>query len=215
MKVLSYGGGVGSTVLLLLKKEEIEEAIFVNHGGDYPYTYEYVKYISENVFPITVIKPNVEGFNNLYDYLMAKCIIPSIKFRWRTYKFKILPVKKYIKKKYRKATMLIGYTYDERERIKEQKNKDITFEYPLVDEKITRRQAIEIIQRYGLKVPQKSACWFCPFMKKSEIFALKKRYPDLFEKLKKLHSNCMRKDLSWNFDFVEKQRTLAEMLSEK
>jgi len=213
-KILSYGGGIGSTALLLYKKDEIDEAVFVNHGGDYPHTYEYVKYISQKVFPITIIKPAVEGFDNLYDYLMAKRIIPSIRYRWCTYKFKILPIKRYIAERYQEATVLIGYTYDERHRVRDYKIKGISFEYPFIEDRITREQAIEIIRENGVKLPKKSACFFCPFVKKHELFRLKYEYPHLYHKLKKLHENCMRQDLTIDFEQYDKQKTLLEVDAE-
>ena len=41
---LSFGGGVNSVALMLwLIEHDIEfEAVFADHGGDYPETYEYV-----------------------------------------------------------------------------------------------------------------------------------------------------------------------------
>jgi len=45
-KYLSHGMGVNSTALMLLLEDEgIEfESVFIDHGGDYPETYEYVNY---------------------------------------------------------------------------------------------------------------------------------------------------------------------------
>ena len=48
-KYLSHGMGVNSRALMLLLEDEgIEfENVFVNHGGDYPETYEYVIYLKD------------------------------------------------------------------------------------------------------------------------------------------------------------------------
>jgi len=196
--ILSYGGGVGSTALLLLMKDKIDEAVFVNHGGDYPETYQFVEFISKKIFPITIIKSNIEGFSNLYEYMWHKRIIPSYRYRWCTDKFKIRPITKYIKQKYGKAIVLIGYTFDERKRIKPLRN-GLIYKYPLVEMKITREKAKEIIKENGLPIPKKSACWFCPFAKKSEIKELKEKYPKLFKKLVELHRRCQRKDIALKF----------------
>jgi len=42
---LSHGMGVNSTALMLLLEDQgVEfESIFVNHGGDFPETYEYLE----------------------------------------------------------------------------------------------------------------------------------------------------------------------------
>ncbi|HPI98137.1 MAG TPA: phosphoadenosine phosphosulfate reductase family protein, partial [Synergistales bacterium] len=74
---LSYGGGVGSTALLLwmMDKGWNFEAVFVNHGGDWPETYEYVEMINRDVKPITEVIPDYYG-NTIYEHAMRYRIIP-------------------------------------------------------------------------------------------------------------------------------------------
>ena len=63
---LSYGAGVGSEALRLwlLENNWPHEAVYVDHGCDWPETQEFIKTIPN----LTVIKPNVGGFDNLYEY---------------------------------------------------------------------------------------------------------------------------------------------------
>ena len=73
MIYLSYGGGVGSTALLLTKLSQIEsgkiEPVFINHGADWPETYEYIKYIQDTLkIKITQIKANIERKGDLFQY---------------------------------------------------------------------------------------------------------------------------------------------------
>lgn len=58
---LSHGMGVNSTalMLLLLDKGQKFESFFIDHGGDYPETYEYLGYLLGQGYDITVLKPNV------------------------------------------------------------------------------------------------------------------------------------------------------------
>ena len=95
---LSHGMGVNSTALMLLLEEwGIEfESVFVDHGGDYPETYEYLDYLQNQGYEITVIKPEVEGCNTILEYCRKYRIIPSFHFRWCTDKFKLRPLKQYI-----------------------------------------------------------------------------------------------------------------------
>ena len=92
---LSHGMGVNSTALMLLLEEwGIEfESVFVDHGGDYPETYEYLDYLQNQGYEITVIKPEVEGCNTILEYCRKYRIIPSFHFRWCTDKFKLRPLK--------------------------------------------------------------------------------------------------------------------------
>ena len=191
---LSYGGGINSSALMVLKENEIEEAVFVDHGGDYPDTYLYVEYMIKQGFPITVIKPEVEGFNSLYDFCMAKHLIPSRLLRWCTDKFKITPITKYVDTP---CNMMIGFCLDETKRVKSEFRfkREIMASYPLIKEGITRRGCIKLLQDAGLDVPRKSCCFFCPFQKRLEARELYLNYPDLYAKCEAMEANCMRHDL--------------------
>lgn len=51
---------------------------------------------------------------------------------------------------------------------------------PLVEWGWAREECVEAIERARLTVPGKSACWFCPAMKKREVLRLAKERPDLY-----------------------------------
>lgn len=74
---LSYGGGVNSTAMLIMMQEwDMDfETIYVDHGCDWPETREYVTMIAKK-YPITVLKPDVQGFDNLYDYCWYYEMVP-------------------------------------------------------------------------------------------------------------------------------------------
>ena len=114
---LSFGGGVNSTALLLLLTDRNEEfeTIFVNHGGDYPETYEYVKYLRDQGFKIKEIIPDVEGCTTIYEYSMKSRIIPSFRYRWCTDKFKVRPMLEYVEIP---CKMFVGFDYGELNRTK-------------------------------------------------------------------------------------------------
>ena len=191
---LSFGGGVNSTALLLLLTDQGEEfeTIFVNHGGDYPETYEYVDYLRSRGFEITEIIPDVEGCHTIYDYSMKSRIIPSFRFRWCADKFKIRPIYKYI---HYPCVMFIGFDYDETKRTAKSLKKvgdGITNIFPLIDAKMDRNACIDLIKEHGLKVPPKSGCWFCPFMHKLEVRELFLNHRDLYGKALQMEENCMK-----------------------
>jgi len=200
---LSFGGGVNSTALLLLLTDRNEkfETVFVNHGGDYPETYEYVNYLRDQGFEITEIIPDVEGCNTIYEYSIKSRILPSFRFRWCTDKFKVRPVLKYVDIP---CNEFIGFDYGEIKRTKSLSGKEynnkpskeklhkITYSYPLIDAKINRTDCIESIKQHGLKVPPKSGCWFCPFMRKIEIRELFLNHRDLYDMALEMEENCMK-----------------------
>ncbi len=61
---------------------------------------------------------------------------------------------------------------------------------PLQEWHIDRARCVEIIKSAGLSQPGKSSCYFCPFMKKAEIFYLKENHPDLFAKALAIEDNA-------------------------
>lgn len=188
---LSFGGGVNSTALLLLLTDQGEnfETIFVNHGGDYPETYEYVKYLRNQGFTITETIPDVEGHTTIYEYSMDKQILPSFRYRWCTDKFKIRSINNYIEKP---CIMFIGFDYGESKRSLKNNSDKITNVYPLIDAKMDRNACVDLIKEHGLKIPPKSGCWFCPFMRKIEIRELFLNRRDLYDKAVKMEENCMK-----------------------
>lgn len=54
--------------------------------------------------------------------------------------------------------------------------------YPLVEWGIDRIECLRLIAMAGLPAPMKSACFFCPASKKSEIVWLRDTHPVLFER---------------------------------
>lgn len=62
--------------------------------------------------------------------------------------------------------------------------------YPLQDWAIDRVECLRLIAWAGLPQPMKSACWFCPASKKSEIIWLRDTHPLLFQRAIALEINA-------------------------
>ena len=183
---LSHGMGVNSTALMLLLEDMgfDFESVFVDVGTEYPETYEYLDYLRGMGYKITVLKPDVEGFDNLYDYCKHHRVVPGQFMRWCTDKFKIRTLRNYVETP---SVMFVAIASDESHRgfAKPVKNGVINA-YPLINYNITREKCIEIIKEHGLKVPRKSGCWLCPFAKEDEIRQLYLKHSDLYEKRKEI-----------------------------
>jgi len=182
---LSYGGGINSTAMLLLLHNEGQEfeSIYVDHGCDWPETREYVHEIMAKRFPITILKPQVEGFGNLYEYAWKSSMIPSRRKRWCTDKFKVRVINQYVT---RPCFSLIGFSSDEAHRAKITTENGVENRFPLLEREIDRDGCIEIIKAHGLPVPIKSGCWFCPFQRIGQWKLLRRKHPDLFCKAQQL-----------------------------
>ncbi len=87
---LSFGGGVNSTAMMLMLLEQgIEfEAVYVDHGGDWPETINYILMLQHKGYKITILNPDVP-WGNLYKYSWHYHMIPSRRKRWCTDRFKV------------------------------------------------------------------------------------------------------------------------------
>ena len=196
-KYLSHGAGVNSTALmLLLEDEDIEfESVFVDHGGDYPETYEYVDYLKQQGYKITVIEPPAYcGCITIEQYIRKYKFMPGIFARWCTEHFKVVPFLKYIKTP---AIVYLGYGYDEKQRAERRNKKykeenDATYEYPLIDAKLNRIDCIAMIREHNLKVPSRSTCYFCPFQSKQQIRELFLHHQDIYNRVVELETLCSK-----------------------
>jgi hypothetical protein len=196
------------------------EAVFVNHGTDWPETYEYLDmlqgWLEKKGLPkITVLKPLRKiktpfeaSFDNLYDFCWAKKMFPVRMRRWCTYDFKVMVLNKYHIKP---CFTLIGFAFDEAHRAKLSVRDGEELRYPLIEYEITRPGCVEIIRKAGLPVPPKSGCYICPFMRRGEIIKMRYEAPDLFCKLESLEKRNNEKRIglghmpyySWGYSVSE------------
>lgn len=204
---LSSGMGVNSVALhLLMLREGYDfEAVFVNHGGDWPETYAYLetfqKYLAaEGHRPITILYPDVntvekKRFSSIYDYYVFKKLIPIRASRQCTDRFKIKVVNKYIEPP---CFMHVGIDNDESHRAVISSEKGIEKRYLLVENSIGRDGCKKIITSAGLPVPMKSGCYFCPFQKRSQYKELRRKHPDLFCNTEKMELLSAERRMSNN-----------------
>lgn len=110
------------------------------------------------------------------------------------------------------ATVGIGISTDEIQRAHPGINPlaPIQFrDYPLLELNVDRAACAEIIKLAGIPVPQKSACYFCPFHKPSEWRRMKRDEPDLFAKSVALEAllnerrTMLEKDPVWFTRFLK------------
>ena len=201
LNIMNYGGGVNSTAMFFFiveNKMPLDEVVFADTGSEMPQTYETVKQMQkaakQHGILFTVIKSN---YGNIYDYYFKHNTVPSRQRRDCTFKFKIQPIRNYLRGKYGKKEHFnhyIGISYEEFHRMRDSDVKYATNKYPLVDAKIDRQECISINQAHGFENVVKSGCWFCPFTRKQGWIDLMKNNPELYEKAVALEDNCPNKN---------------------
>ena len=211
MNIVSYGGGTNSTALLIecVKRNiKIDLVLFADTGGERPHTYKYVEVFSEwlvkNGMPEIITVKKAGNGETLEEECLRMNTLPPIVFGYKTcsQKYKGQPQDKFMNnwqpakdiwKNGEQITKLIGYDIDESHRIKNYDDKKYKVRYPLVDWIMGRDECIKTIEDSGLCLPGKSACFFCPSSKPSEIKQLQYVYPELAERCKEMESNAKDK----------------------
>ena len=191
--VISYGGGIQSTALVVLAMRErwvIDEVVYVDLvDAESPATREYVArfrdWLRERGRDVTVIE------RNMYQDMLDNPGFTPVPWHGRREKFmlsrqctrqyKVTPLTRYLYDRYPGdcIRLMLGISVDEYHRMRDSSAARIEHVYPLVDARLTRWQCRDIIERAGLAVPSKSSCWFCPYRSARSQWALVQRYPDL------------------------------------
>lgn len=75
------------------------------------------------------------------------------------------------------ATVWIGISWDEIQRMRESSRKGITHRWPLLEMRMRRHQCIEWMDANGYPKPPRSACSYCPYHSNAEWRRLKAEEP--------------------------------------
>ena len=193
-QIASFGCGVDSVAGLLLNSN-YDEIIFADTLDELPSTYQYLDYFEKKSgLKITKVQSK---HGSLYDYFFKGKSQSSKFHHWCSDKFKIQPIRKYLREKYGKKEtfeMNIFISHDEFHRCRTSNVKYITNKYPLVERKLNRDQLKKIIKSKDYLVPEKSGCYHCCFTTKKGWIKLRNNEPELWEKTKDLENNSNTKE---------------------
>jgi len=200
--VISLSGGKDSTAMLLMmleKKIKVDHIVFFDTGWEFPEMIKHInqleKYLGKEIIRL---KPK-RSFSELF----KQKGFPSFKIRWCTTQ-KRDTINKFCNK-YKPYMQFIGYSFDERKRIK----KTINYCYPLVDWKITENDALNYCYKKGFKWTglymkyKRVSCWNCPLQSLNDLKVLWRDFPEHWKKLLE-----MQKQSKWQFRM---DYTLAEL----
>lgn len=207
MKVISFGGGVQSTALLVLAaqgKIDFPTFLFANVGDDseHPATLAYVREVAlpyATRAGIDLQQLERRRRDGSTETLMQRLNRPGIRSipipirmangapgrRSCTADFKIKVVGRWLREHgataLAPATVGIGISLDEIHRANRRRcEAHEQIEYPLLDLHLRRNDCERIIEDAGLPVPPKSACFFCPFRTVDAWRRQRRDEPELF-----------------------------------
>lgn len=190
--VVSYGAGTNSTAMLVGLHEHNERPdaiLFADTGAERPETYQLRDVVSdwcESIgFPQIVTVAEIES---LEDNCLRRAALPAIAYGFRSCSehYKIRPQKRWLKTQdITEPWFWIGIDAGETHRARHKESR-----YPLIEWDWGREECIAAIARAGLPQPGKSACFFCPSTKRTEILELKRTHPDLFARAVAMEANA-------------------------
>lgn len=213
LRIISYGGGVQSTALIVLAAQgkigHIDAALFSNVGDDseHPETNAFVREIAipwaaERGLEVIELTPMRKGKpTTIYSEMMnpetRRDVIPVFGEKGNplsricTADYKIGTIHRWLKQngtsKKNPATVCLGISTDEIERAGRGTSKSYEIrEYPLLDLNLNRTDCQQIIRDAGLPVPPKSSCFFCPFHSELTWSELRRDHPVLFQKAQEM-----------------------------
>ncbi len=76
----------------------------------------------------------------------------------------------------------LGFSWDERQRVKAATERWFQPRYPLIDLRLNRADCVNIVEAMGWPTPPRSACWMCPHMTNEEWRHLKDTDPADFQR---------------------------------
>jgi len=207
--VLSFGGGVNSTALLVGLAERVELphlVLFSDTGGERPATYRHVEHMAawcavRGVPFVTVTNGGRGQGATLEENCLTRKELPSLAYGFKgcSSKWKRQPMDRYVREwapavecweNGGKVLRLIGIDAGESHRAVLTEDAKHVYRYPLVEWGWTREECVTAIRAAGLEVPPKSSCFFCPAMRRAEVLRLAEEEPDLFARAVAIEANA-------------------------
>ncbi len=197
--ILQFGGGINSVALAVRMVREqmpLDYILFSDTLGEKPETYLYIevlnKFLEANNYPKIIKLPPYKP-EGLYGECMRLKRLPSIVYGFKSCseKWKRRPYLKFLKENgLKEVTAYKGYDISEDHRVKDYNNKKETVLFPLITWEMDRMDCVKEIIDAGLPLPPKSACFFCPSMRKQEVQDLKKQSPALMAAAIRMEQNA-------------------------
>ena len=195
------GAGVQTTAMLLYYPDRYRNGwiIFADTGDEMPETYWYVdNYLKPFCDKNNLKWKTVKSYkaNSLREYFFKKKALPLRMTRECTREFKVRPINRFMREMGARPKdpffLDIGFSMDEALRANlntRYEIKSIKKLFPLLDDKLTRKDCEKIITDYGWPLPVKSGCDWCIFKNRASFRKLAMERPERFKQIVEFEEN--------------------------
>jgi len=179
--ILSFGGGVQSTALVILASQgklDIDAVVFCDTGFEQTSTFQFLELYTKPLLdsigiPFYIAKTQFYAKQNFGDlhlppFFSYKSNDPTSIARmpsFCSYKWKKNVFERFIRVKFnlKRYKIILGFSIDEAERAKNLNSiEKYLYTFPLLDLKLSRNDCIDLIAKQFGVVPSHSSCYFCP-----------------------------------------------------
>ena len=217
MNILSFGGGVDSSAILIhhlmVADLGIDAVVFADTGAESRSTYGNIQFFAalceDAELPFHIVRrsgKDGQPTETITEWVTRLGIVPVMPGGSHvcSKKYKGDVIQAWVRSNYpdQPITYLIGIEANEGRRTKAftpPKGDTATYRYPLQDMGMTRQDCIDLLAEYGVEVA-KSSCVFCPFMSHEEIREIRQD-AEAWETIKLVEKNfseaSSRKHQAW------------------
>lgn len=141
------------------------------------------------------------GAKGLFEYFLMMEQVPVKKSRLCTEVAKIERFDRWLADNFQGQDVQVWIGFENEEEYRQERGKSYQVKplgmgavtrhmsFPLIEKDLSRRDCINLIKRKKKRVPRKSSCVFCPFMKPEEWVDFFQRYPAAFKLVEALWEN--------------------------
>lgn len=190
-QVLNYGGGRQTVAMCILVAKGIlprpDRVLIADTGREAQSTWDY---LGQHVRPLlravgleVEIAPRslatVDLYANNGDLLLPVFTATGKMPTFCSSRWKSEVIQRYLRAAgIKRAVSWIGFAVDELNRIKSEDTGPWTRCFPLADLMLTKADCIRIVEKHGLPLPAKSACFMCPHRDNEEWRHIRDNYPE-------------------------------------
>lgn len=205
--VLSYGGGRQTVAMCLLVTRGLlprpDRIVFADTGREVATTREYLArfvapHLAEFGLAVEIASHDlatVDLYAHNGDLLLPAFTEGGKLNTWCSNEWKAYVVQRYLRSQgIKRAVNWIGFSLDERKRVKNFGEEPWLKSYPLIDLMLTSANCEQIIAQRGWPVPSKSRCFMCPHQSNAEWRQVRDDLPSQFAEAVRLDEEVRAAD---------------------